>query len=157
MWPFVSGFLNLAWYFYGSTITAPWVSTLLIFVMIFHWIILSILWIYQILPICSLGRHLGYFHFGAIRNNVAIEFMFFFCFWFFFFFLLFRATLHPSHICNLHHGSWKHQIPDPLVRLGIEPTSSCILVCSDSTAPQWELPHVQVFVWIPVFNPFKYM
>ena len=24
------------------------------------------------------------------------------------------ATLDPSHVCNLHHSSWQHQITDPL-------------------------------------------
>ena len=36
------------------------------------------------------------------------------------------VTRDPSHICNLHHSSWQHWIPNPQVRPGIEPASSWI-------------------------------
>ena len=52
------------------------------------------------------------------------------------------ATAMPdlSHICNLHHSSWQRQILNPLSRLGIEPTSSWILVGFVTAEPPQELP-----------------
>ena len=49
------------------------------------------------------------------------------------------ATWDMSHVCILHHSSGQHQIPDPLSKAGIEPTTSWILVRFVSTVPQWEL------------------
>ena len=49
------------------------------------------------------------------------------------------ATPDPSCVCDLHHSSWQHLIPDPLIEPGIEPASSWILVEFVSLAPQWEL------------------
>ena len=43
-----------------------------------------------------------------------------------------------SHICDPHHSSQQHWIPDPLSGPGIKPTSSWILVRFISTAPQKE-------------------
>ena len=47
----------------------------------------------------------------------------------------------PSRVCDLHHSSWQHRIPDPLIE-GREPTSSWTLVRLISAAPQWELPQL---------------
>ena len=38
------------------------------------------------------------------------------------------ATWDLSHICDLHRSSWQYQILNTLMRPGIEPTSSWILV-----------------------------
>ena len=47
-----------------------------------------------------------------------------------------------SHVCNLHHSSAQHQIPDPLIEA--RDRGLVILVGFISTAPQWEL-HGQNF------------
>ena len=31
------------------------------------------------------------------------------------------AIQDPRHVCNLHHSSWQHQIPDPLSKARIKP------------------------------------
>ena len=50
------------------------------------------------------------------------------------------ATWDPSRVCNLHHSSWQCQIFNPLMRPGIEPASSWILLVEFISAePQWEL------------------
>ena len=102
---------------------------------------------------------------SATIHNILLSIFFFFC--------LFRAapaahvssqargrfgataaSLHCSHcnagsklgICNLHHSSQKHQIPDPLSNTrslthwaGIEPMSSWILVGFVTSEPRKEL------------------
>ena len=55
------------------------------------------------------------------------------------------AMLDLSHICDLCHSLWQHQILNPLRGPGIEPTSSWILVRFVSAEPQWELPDIHLF------------
>ena len=50
------------------------------------------------------------------------------------------ATWGLSCICNLHHSSGQLGCPTHLVRPGIKPKTSWILVGFISTAPQWKLP-----------------
>jgi len=50
------------------------------------------------------------------------------------------ATPDLSRICNLHHSSWQHWIINPLMRPGIKPKSSWILVGFMTTESQQELP-----------------
>ena len=38
------------------------------------------------------------------------------------------AMWDPNHVCNLHHSSWQCQVPNPLARPGVEPTTSWFLV-----------------------------
>ena len=49
------------------------------------------------------------------------------------------ATPNWSRICDLHHISWQYWILNPLIRPGVEPMSSWILVGFISAVPQWEL------------------
>ena len=49
------------------------------------------------------------------------------------------ATQDLSHVCDLHHSSWQHQILNPPVRPGIKFTSSWILVKFVSAEPPWKL------------------
>ena len=56
------------------------------------------------------------------------------------------ATWDPRHVCDLHHSSQQHWIPDPLSKAGIEATSSRILVRYNVAAPQQELPQTLVFI-----------
>ena len=44
----------------------------------------------------------------------------------------------PSHVCDLHHSSWQHQILTHCTRPGIKPASSWIIVRFISTEPRWE-------------------
>ena len=57
------------------------------------------------------------------------------------------ATPDPSHMSNLHHSLWQHQILNPLSKAR---DGSCILadtmLGSQATKPQWELPDF-------LFNP----
>ena len=55
------------------------------------------------------------------------------------------ATWVLSSICDLHHSSQQHRIPNHWARLGIEPTSSCILVGFVSREPQPKLPKGRTF------------
>ena len=59
------------------------------------------------------------------------------------------TTRDLSHICDLHHSSWQHQILNPEQRPRIEPATSWFLVRSISAAPQRELLG-QVFVSQPL-------
>ena len=49
------------------------------------------------------------------------------------------TTPDPSHICNLHHSSWQHQILNPLSRARDRTASSWIPVGFVSAEPQREL------------------
>ena len=90
---------------------------------------------------------------------------FVFVFGFFFFFLLFRvapqhvevprrgfeselqlpayttatAAQDPSHVCDLHHSSWQHQVLNPRGEARDPPESSRMQVGFISKEPQWEL------------------
>ena len=62
----------------------------------------------------------------------------------------------PSHICDLHHSSWQHQILSPLREAGIDPGTSRFLVGFVSPAPWWELRClVSLFgMWCHLFHFF---
>ena len=51
----------------------------------------------------------------------------------------------PSHIYNLHHSTWQHQILNPLRGAGVEPAPSWILVGLVTAEPQWELSFMYNF------------
>ena len=59
------------------------------------------------------------------------------------------ATPDPRCICKLHHSSWQCHWACP----GIEPTTSWLLVGFVSTAPQWELPVLPLFLTCVKFSP----
>ena len=53
----------------------------------------------------------------------------------------------PSHICDLHHSSQQHRIPDPLSEARDRTLILMILVRYISTEPQWELPkHIHTLI-----------
>ena len=55
------------------------------------------------------------------------------------------ATRHPSCVCDPHHSSWQHWIFNPLMRPGIELTSSWILVESLTHWATTGIPHCVCF------------
>ena len=62
------------------------------------------------------------------------------------------ATAMPDLHCvgDLHHSSWQHQILNALVRLGIEPVSSWILVGFVTAEPRPELWNQILFLLFTV-------
>ena len=58
------------------------------------------------------------------------------------------AMRDPSHICNLHHRSQQHQIPNPLreARNGTRILTDISQILS--TAPQKELLEIWIFTWL---------
>ena len=64
------------------------------------------------------------------------------------------ATQDLSHVCNLYHSSWQYQILN-LVRPGIEPLSSWILVGFVTTKPYQELQFIFLSFFLFFFFSFQ--
>ena len=65
----------------------------------------------------------------------------------------YAAMWDPSHVCDLHHSSWKRQILNPLSEARGGTASSWVLFRLVTTEPQQELPVSSFFKEAPYYSP----